>query len=198
MYRSGHRGIVLLALAPVLTILFVVNRPVLALLAWSVFVIEPLPDYDHRVTRLEHRGTSHSLFTAGVVGVCCGVLGWLIGTYITVPLVDWLLSGIVSGPKAIAWMKIHLSVLNAIMLALIGFCVGAGGIMLHLVGDMITRAGIQPLLPFSQREVSLTSLYADNVFVNRGLLGLGVVAIIAVGVFMTPFDDRLLAVFGLG
>lgn len=40
-----------------------------ALLACNVIVIEPLPDYDLRTSLLTHRGTSHSLVTAGVVGM---------------------------------------------------------------------------------------------------------------------------------
>lgn len=198
MYRRGHRGIVLLALAPVLFILFAVDRPILALLAWGVLLIEPLPDRDQRINWLEHRGTSHSLFTAGIVGVCCGGLGWVVGRYVTEPLTIWLLSGGVIGPNAITWTETHLGLLDATMLALVGICIGAGGIVLHLLGDVITIAGIQPFLPFSKRNISFSLLHADNTLANRGLFTLGVLAIVAVGFVMTPLGEFLMTILGRG
>jgi membrane-bound metal-dependent hydrolase YbcI (DUF457 family) len=72
-------------------------------------------------------------------------------------------------------------VLTAEQLALLGFCVGAGGIVIHLLGGVITVSRIQPLLPFLRWEVSLSLLRAANTFVNNGLFVLGVLAIVAVG-----------------
>jgi inner membrane protein len=191
MHRQGHFGIVLLALAPVLYVLFSVDRPLLALVACSIVLIEPLPDNDFWVPGLSHRGMSHSLVAAGIIGLCCAGFGWVIGTYITDTVANWLLETIVVGPLAIEWVKTHLATLDAGLLIVVGFCLGSGGICLHLLGDVITRGGIRPYLPFSRRTVSLTPLYANNRLVNRGLFGSGVLAMVALGLVLTPLGDLL-------
>jgi inner membrane protein len=194
MHRDGHFGIVLLALAPVLYVLFALDRPLLALLACSVIIIEPLPDNDFWVPGLSHRGTSHSLFAASVVGLCGAGLGWVIGTYLTVPVATWLITELLVDPTAITWVETHLLTLDAGVVALVGFGVGSWGIVLHLVGDVITVAGIRPYLPFSRRRVSLSSLRAKNPLVNRGLFGIGVLAIVVVGLDLTPLGAILVDV----
>jgi inner membrane protein len=191
MHRQGHLGIVLLALAPVLSGLVALGRPLLALVACSVIVIEPLPDNDLWGPGLSHRGMSHSLLTAGVIGALCAGGGWVLGTYVTGPGTHWLLGTIVGGPKALTWIETHLATLDAGVLALVGFWVGSGGICLHLLGDMITVVGIRPYLPVSRRKVSLTSLRAANPYANRGLFGCGVLAIVVVGLGLTPLGERL-------
>jgi inner membrane protein len=196
MHRQGHLGIVLLALAPVLYALLSLGRPVVALVACGVIVIEPLPDNDFWVPGFSHRGVSHSLLTAGVIGALCAGLGWLLGTYVTIPGARWLTGTIVVGPKAITWVEMHLATLDAGLLALVGFGVGSGGICLHLLGDMITVMGVRPYLPFSRRNVSLTSLRAANPLVNRGLFGCGVVAIVVVGLVLTPLGAMLVELLG--
>jgi membrane-bound metal-dependent hydrolase YbcI (DUF457 family) len=197
MHRQGHSGIVFLALAAIDYILLSAGRPFLALVAWGVIWIEPLPDLDLRTPLLTHRKMSHSLFAAVVVGGCCGGLGWLLGTYVTRPLLPWLRTEVLLGPQWGTWTARHFAVLDAASLALIGFCVGAGGIVLHLLGDVITTSGIQPLLPFSRWNVSLSPLRAANPVANNGLWVLGVLAIVAVGVMKTPLEDVFLALLGL-
>lgn len=196
MHRQGHSGIVFLALAAIDYVLLSAGRPFLALVAWGVIWIEPLPDLDLRTPLLAHRKTSHSLFAAGVVGGCCAGLGWLVGTCITKPLLPWLRTAVLTGPQWGTWTATHFAVLDPASLALIGFCVGAGGIVLHLLGDVITVSGIQPLLPFSRWNVSLSPLRAANTFVNSGLFALGVLAIVAVGVVLTLLGDLLFTLFG--
>lgn len=185
MHRNGHTGIVLLALAPVLYVLMGANRPLLAGLAFSVLVIEPLPDYDQRTSLLTHRGISHSFLAAVLVGLFCGLLGWLADTYVIEPLAAWLETS--SWPKA-AEISGQLA-LNALPLALTGFLIGSGGIVLHLLGDVITAMGIKPLRPFSNRTVSLTPLRANNSIVNYGLFLLGVLAIGVVGYTLLPISS---------
>jgi inner membrane protein len=196
MHRQGHVGIVLLALAPISYILLTNGQPLLAVLAWGVLVIEPLPDNDQWLPYLTHRGISHSLVTAGVVGALCAGLGWVIGTYITVPGANWLITTILIDPAVIAWVDTHLAMLDADSLSLVGLCVGSGGIVLHLLGDVITVAGIRPFLPFSQRQVSLSSLRAKNALANRGLFVFGVLAIVASAIFSTPIGEALTRAFG--
>lgn len=199
MYRRGHTGIVLLALTPVLYILLEVGRPFLAVLACDVIVIEPLPDYDLRTRWLSHRGMSHTVVSAGVVGVCCAGLGWVLGTYVTVPFTAWVSTAILPlfEIPALVWVVGRLGALDAAYLSVVGGCVGMSGICLHLLGDIITVSGIRPFLPFSRRQVSLSSLRAANSLANSGLFVLGVVAISTVGVVSTPVGGWLLALLGI-
>ncbi|MFC6965115.1 hypothetical protein ACFQL7_27585 [Halocatena marina] len=49
--------------------------------------------------------------------------------------------------------------------------------ILYLTGDIITRGGIQPLLPFSKCEVALTPMCAKNRVANALFFALGWLAI---------------------
>ncbi len=196
MHRRGHIGITLLGLSPVLYFLLP-DRPFLALLTLGVFVIEPLPDYDQRITRLEHRKTSHSLLTAGIIGCLCACFGWVVGSYVTVPAADWLLSIVASEDTPLAWAATRLGALGPLTLAFVGVWVGTGGVLLHLAGDIITVSGIQPLLPFSKRTISVSSLYADDKTANLGFFLLGWLAILVVSFVTTPLGDAVRAIGGL-
>ncbi|WP_330633470.1 metal-dependent hydrolase [Halocatena halophila] len=188
MHRRGHIGLTLLGIAPVLYVLLP-EKPLLAVLALGVFVIEPLPDYDHRLRWLEHRKTSHSLLMAAFVGGICSGLGWLLGQHITLPLAS-LLSSLAAHEQAIiAQLADQLALLDPFTMALIGGTIGAGGVLLHLLADAMTVNGIQPFLPFSRIRISFSSLYSDNPIVNVGLLLLGWLAIIVVTVLATPLSD---------
>lgn len=196
MYRRGHVGITLLGLSPVLYVLLP-DWPFLALLTLGVFVIEPLPDFDQRVTWLEHRKTSHTLLTAGIIGGVCACLGWIAGTYVTLPVADWLVSIAAADDTPLAWSATQLETLDALTLTIAGVWVGTGGVLLHLAGDIITISGIQPLLPFSRRTISLSSLYADSKAANLGFFLLGWLALLAVSLHTTPLGDAVSTVGSL-
>ncbi|RRJ30057.1 metal-dependent hydrolase [Halocatena pleomorpha] len=190
MHRRGHVGITLLGVSPVLYLLLP-DRPFLSLLSLGVFVVEPLPDYDQRIEWFEHRKTSHSLLTAGIIGGVCAGLGWMGGSHVTVPVADWLLSIAASDDTTLAWIAAQLGLLDAPTLALVGVWIGTGGVLLHLAGDIITVSGIQPLLPFSGRTISLSSLYADNRTANIGFFLLGWLSLLVVSLLTTPLGDAV-------
>ena len=194
MHRRGHYGVDFLVLA-LIDYIFLSNGHVFfAVVALGALWIEPLPDYDLRTPLLTHRKTSHSLLAVVVVGGCCAGLGWVVGTYVTMPLLPWLRAEVLLGPQ---W-RTHVGVLDAASLSLLGFCVGAGGIVLHLLGDIITVSGIQPLLPFSRWKVAPLPLRAASPFGNNLLFVSGILALVAVGVTMTLLDEILLTQLGLG
>ena len=91
MYRSGHTGIVLIVYAPFAYVFLITGQPVLAVLfGLGILAIEPLPDRDFRISFLSHRGISHSLFAALLIGLITGMVGWLVGRLAIMPIVQTL------------------------------------------------------------------------------------------------------------
>ena len=91
MHRRGHVGMALLAYAPVGFLLLQDRQLGLALLGLiGVITVEPLPDSDFWIPGLKHRGTSHSILCALVVGGVIAALGWFIGNRVVVIFADVL------------------------------------------------------------------------------------------------------------
>lgn len=187
MHRRGHVGIVLLAYAPVGFVLLGERQLGLALLGLiGVLLVEPLPDSDFWLPGLSHRGTSHSLLAALVVGGVIGALGWVIGDRVAVLLAN-VLAGLDTASVGIfaglfQWIAEQLGALDGRVLAVFGFMVGVFGIFVHLLADALTIAGIRPLLPLSRWRLSMSSLRSDSPLANNVLLGLGV--LVLAGVFL--------------
>lgn len=149
MYRPGHFGIALLVWAPVGFALVLAGRADLALLGELVMVgLATVPDYDHRLPLVTHRGVTHTLGFALFVGAVLGGIGWVVG----------------GQPNEFTDST----------LGVFGFGVGTLAICSHLLGDVITPAGITLLWPLSGKNFSLYWTRADNMVANYGLLALGV------------------------
>lgn len=146
MFKKGHLGVSLLVFAPVGYLLVSRGFPALAVVGgFGMIWFTMLPDVDHRLPLIDHRGPTHSLVFAALVG---GV-GWAVGTAVeTVLAVD-------------------------ISLATFGFAIGALTVFAHLLGDLLTPAGVPLLWPLSGRTVSLSLTPANSAVANRGLFGLG-------------------------
>jgi membrane-bound metal-dependent hydrolase YbcI (DUF457 family) len=84
------------------------------------------------------------------------------------------------------WTAEQLRALDGMALATFGFAVGVYGILVHLLADAITVAGVRPLLPLSQWRLSLSSIRADSPLANNGLLGLGILALAVVFLVTAP------------
>lgn len=129
---------------------------------------------------LEHRKTSHSLLAVGVSGACFGGIGWLLGRYVAEPVVGALFTTSVSaGDGGLSWWAARLVTFDASTLGAAGMVIGAGAIVIHLLGDVITKGGLQPLLPFSRWYLQFSPLSYDNRITNNGLFALGVLAAVA-------------------
>lgn len=129
---------------------------------------------------MKHRGVSHSVFAAGIVGAVCTGTGWVLGTYVTQPLVGLLFSTPVDADQSPAmWLVSRFAALDAITLSTVGFWVGVGGILVHLLGDILTPSGFQPLLPFSHWEYSGSPIPSENPAVNTGLYVLRWIVLLA-------------------
>jgi inner membrane protein len=155
VYRTGHLGASLLVSAPLAHLLLGAGRPGLALVTVGVVVgLASLPDVDQTLP-VPHRGPTHSLLFAGLVG---GVLAGVV-----------TLSG-VSLPGAFG--------LSARGYA---FLLGVVAVLAHLFADTLTPMGVGYLWP-ADWDVSLSLVTADNAAANYGLFAAGVFAVAAVSV----------------
>lgn len=156
MYRTGHYGVSLLLYAPLGFVLLLAGYPAVALLGGAaMLVLAGLPDVDHRIPFVEHRGPTHTLAFALLVGAVLGAVGFLMAPTLG---------------------------LDPRIAGLAGAVVGTYGIVAHLVGDVLTPAGIAPFWPVSSRNYSLAVARANSVVANTALLVLGVIVTVVAAV----------------
>ncbi|WP_226041704.1 metal-dependent hydrolase [Natrinema sp. DC36] len=154
MYQVGHYGGALAAYAPLGTIVTLGGYGEIAIVGGLVCVaLSTVPDYDHRLPLIDHRGPTHTILFALLVGAGLAAL--------TAVLVDASSAFVDAGVVSFA------------------FLVGFVSIGSHLLADALTPMGIRPLWPVSRRRYSLSVTTAANPIANYGLLGLGVGAVLA-------------------
>jgi len=160
VYQLGHYGIALLVYAPVGAALVLEGYVFAAYVGGAVMVgTAMLPDCDHRLPLVDHRGPTHSFAFALLVGGIFGVAGAALA-----PAVEGTLG---------------------LDPAVFGFALGATSVVTHLLGDVLTPMGICPLWPLSRRRYSLNVTPAKNAVANYGLFALGVfttaIAVVGLG-----------------
>lgn len=147
MYRKGHLGVSLLVFGPVGYTLVDLGYPELSVLTGVVMIwFAMLPDVDHRLPMISHRGPTHSLLFAALIGGVGAVVGIAAETVIETDLA----------------------------LSTVGFGIGALTVIAHLIGDTLTPAGVNYLWPLS-RTFSVSLARADNTVANYGLFLVGIV-----------------------
>jgi inner membrane protein len=155
VYRTGHLGVSLLVAAPLAHLLLAAGRPALAVVSVGVVVgLASLPDVDLRLP-VPHRGPTHSLLFAALVGGAFAV---------TVELVGLPLPGALGLSAPGFW-----------------FLLGVVAVVAHLLGDTLTPMGVNYLWPVDW-TLSLSLVTADNDAANYGLFAGGVFAVVAVAV----------------
>jgi len=155
MHREGHIGAALLAYTPVGGVALALGFDMFALVGGVVVVgLSMLPDYDQRVPGLDHRGPTHTVWFALLVGLVLGVVGGLAGRE--------------SGPLAV------------LGLAAFGFLVGVVTIGSHILADSLTPAGVRPFAPYRDRRYSYDLARASNPIANYALLAVGAAAVVLV------------------
>jgi inner membrane protein len=148
VYRRGHWGVSLLVFAPVGFALGRSGRPTLAALGGGVMLwLSMVPDLDHRLPGLSHRGITHTL----VFGLAVGGVGAAVGTGLETVV------GTGETP-----------------LVAFGFAIGTLSVLAHLLADALTPAGVTLLWPLSARTVTLSVTRADSTVANYLLLATGV------------------------
>ncbi|QCJ48119.1 metal-dependent hydrolase [Haloprofundus sp. MHR1] len=155
MFRTGHYGVSLLVFAPIGYTLVSAGAvtPAFALGATMLW-LSMLPDVDHKLPGVRHRGPTHTLLFAGLVGG----LFWGVAAVVT---------------DALGAFSVSLGGAS-VGLAVFAFVVGFLTVVGHLVGDALTPMGVNFLWPLSGRGYSLSLTTADSAVWNYGLFVLGV------------------------
>jgi inner membrane protein len=155
VYWKGHYGVSLVVFAPVGYTLLRLGYPTLALVAGAAMLwLAMLPDVDHKLPFVSHRGPTHSLSFAVLVGAVLGGAGSLLDA--------------AGEDLGVA------TTLGGVELSAVGFAVGVLAVVAHLLGDVLTPMGVNFLWPVSSRRYSLSLWRADNRLANYGLFAAGV------------------------
>jgi inner membrane protein len=167
VYRNGHYGVVLLAFAPLGAVLVAGGLGTLAfVVVTGALWLAMLPDVDHRLPGVSHRGPTHTVWFALVVAAVLGGVGFLVGR-----------SGM-GAPH------------DPATLAMAGAAVGLLSVVSHLLADVLTPSGLRPFWPLSNRWYSLDVVPAKSRVGNYGLLGAGVFVTAAWVVLVVRFLPR--------
>jgi inner membrane protein len=156
VYATGHYGVALLVYAPAGYLLLRVD-PFLAFVGGAgVLALSTLPDVDMDLPFVPHRGPTHSLLFLALVAGPLGAAGWAMGQGSWRP---------VGGPPRTALFAAGIGVL---------------GVGSHLLGDMLTPAGVNLLWPLPADEITFGVTRADSTLANYALLAAGALAAVAV------------------
>ena len=149
MLRVGHYGAAMVAYAPVVSLLLEAGYPGLAGFGLPiVFATARLPDLDRRLPFLPHRGPTHTVWFAVLIGspVALGNLSSTGRLWVDVP-------------------------------GAFGIGVPMLGVLSHVAADTLTPAGTRPFWPLSARTVSASLVRASNPIANSGLFAAGVLCL---------------------
>ena len=161
MYRTGHYGVSAGLYAPIAGALVGSGRVTLAVVGGVIAAwLTMLPDLDHRLPVISHRGPTHSLAFALAVG---GAVGLFVDAVVAPVFGDfgasgWAVPGLDSGVAAFSAVVATLTIVG------------------HLLADVITPMGIRPFWPVSDWSITLDITPAKNPIANYVLLAAGTFA----------------------
>ena len=148
MKQPGHYGVALLCYSPIAFALLARGEEGAALLGGALAIsLAMAPDCDHAVPFLKHRGLTHTIWFALLVGLLVGAAGWTVGS--------------------------RTDAATATFLGRFAFVVTTVTIVSHLLADVITPMGIRPFRPLSDRHFTLELVLAKNWTANALLFAVG-------------------------
>ncbi|MFB6229180.1 MAG: metal-dependent hydrolase [Halobacteriales archaeon] len=148
MHREGHLGAALAMYAPIGFLAYVAGFPSFAVGGGiGAVLLAMLPDQDMRIPFLSHRGITHTVWFALLVG---GILGATVG-----------------------YLARETGTEEALAIGAFAFAVGFVTITSHIVADALTPMGVTPFTPFRRRKYTVSVATASNPIANYALLVLG-------------------------
>ncbi|WGI18126.1 metal-dependent hydrolase [Methanonatronarchaeum sp. AMET-Sl] len=153
MYQEGHIGIALLFYGPVAYIYLELGTPWLVLFftTLTAITLANLPDIDLKTRFLSHRGSTHTILFALIIGLF---------TAFTFLGVISLFKPLPTEIRIGAWI--------------LGFLTGFTPILSHIFGDMLTPMGVKPFWPISDKKITTKMFKARNRIANTSFLIIGV------------------------
>jgi inner membrane protein len=151
MYRTGHYGAAFIVYSPTVAVLTAIGLDLFAAIGGAaVWALAMLPDKDQKIPFLKHRGFTHTVHFAAIVGAILGATGAILG------------SG--GGFRTI------------LLFSLFGFVVGFGTISSHIAADALTPMGVEPFR--GSQNYSLDVAKAANPIANYLLFAVGIIAVV--------------------
>lgn len=155
MYKNGHYGAALLAYAPLGTVTLLVRFSNAATAGGiATVLLATVPDLDLKIPSVAHRGPTHTVQFAVLVGVLLAALSLAVAVTSDMPLITTVGSTV------------------------FGFLTGSIAIGSHIAADALTPMGVEPF-GADGPHYSLGWVRAANQLANYALLGLGLSAIVA-------------------
>jgi inner membrane protein len=151
MFRPGHYGVTLLLYAPFGCWLLSLGHPTVALAGGAGMLwLTMLPDWDSHIPLITHRGSTHTLLFAALVGVAAWLLASGTG-YGSHPV----------GPFDLRWFAAGIA---------------AFAVVSHLTADLLNPMGVALFWPVTDRRFTVYVTRADNRLANYLLFALGIFA----------------------
>jgi inner membrane protein len=155
MYKKGHYGAALLAYAPLGTVTLLVGFPNAATAGGiATALLATVPDLDMKIPSVAHRGPTHTVQFAVMIGALLAVLS------LTVAVTS------------------DVSPIVMIGSTVFGFLTGSVAIGSHIAADALTPMGVEPF-GADGPHYSLGWVRAANQLANYALLGVGLGAVAA-------------------
>jgi len=150
MHQPGHYGAALVVYAPTAAVLLAFGLEPFAVIGGLITLgLAMAPDQDQRVPGIKHRGITHTVHFAVLVGAVLAVVFGGIG--------------------------FTRGVGTAAFTATYGFVIGFGTIASHIAADALTPMGVKPFR--NGRQYSLDLVKAANPIANYLLLAVGIGAV---------------------
>lgn len=198
MYARGHVGVGLLIYAPILAILLAAGDFfALAVVGWGLTVFHAtLPDIDIKIPGIPHRGPTHTLWFAVLVGIVNGMAAGIVaaeyasGGGFASPVWSGQIGSVLAPAAALA-ADISPGLVGLFAGCFVG-AVCALAIVSHILGDVLTPMGVRPFTPFSSAKYTINVTKAANRPANALLHYVGQGAVVAAIFLGSPQARRLL------
>lgn len=166
MHHNGHFGVSMILCAPFLLVSLLSEMYIIGgVLCLSMLLFSSTPDIDLQLPFFTHRGFTHTVQFAVLLGLLMGVISFFGLTYVDTQIVS--LSQL-----------LQVTVISSILqLSSVIFVGSTLGIIFHLIGDIFTPTGVNLFSKANNYGYSLHICKANSKFGNESAMKLGFMSI---------------------